>query len=75
MPDNFPDIPAPITSADLLAWCDALGVQRSEAAAIMGRSPALWSREQNGKAEIRLSQLNTLLAALAIRRAALTASA
>lgn len=71
----LPDIPAQITHQQLLAWCDALGVQRAEAAAIMGKSPEFWSRLEAGTAEIRLSQLNTLLSALAVRRAALAASA
>lgn len=71
----LPDIPAQITHQQLLTWCEALGVQRSEAAAIMGKSPEFWSRLEAGTAEIRLSQLNTLLSALAVRRAALAASA
>ena len=70
--DKIPsDIPSEITSERIIAWCDALDIHRSEAAAWIGKAPNFWSRLAAGEVDLKLKQLNSLLRLFSIRSEAL----
>lgn len=68
---SFPDIPGEITPAKLAAWCDALDINKAEAAAMIGKAPNYWSRLLAGELDMKLSELNILLQSFRIRKSAL----
>jgi predicted transcriptional regulator len=73
--DKLPsDIPSEITPERIIAWCDALDINRSDAAAMIGKAPNFWGRLTAGEVDLKLNQLNTLLRMFRFRAEALRQS-
>jgi hypothetical protein len=67
----IPDFPTEISPQQIDAWRDALGIDKQETSAWIGKAPSWWSKFLAGEKDIKLKQLNSLLRLFAIRAEAL----
>lgn len=69
--EPIPTIPPEITSEQIDAWRNTLGIEKQEAAAYIGKAPNFWTHFLEGEKDLKLEQLNALLRMFSIRAEAL----